>query len=118
MGMFDWIQCEMSLPDGSSPLKREFQTKSFDNTMSKYVINTKGYLYEHRWDYRLVEDETHFLKGYIEEVEDSFQQIHLTDYHGDIIFYDSKKIGEVWRDYYARFTDGKVSRMWYVDAKF
>lgn len=118
MGMFDYMICEMPLPDGSSTKGREFQTKSFDNVMTKYVITTKGHLYEHKWDYEWIEDENHFLKGYIQKVEGSFRQEHLTDYHGDIIFYDSKKISEVWRDYYARFTDGKVSRMWYKDCDY
>lgn len=120
MGMFDNLKCETKLPDNSPTKNRLFQTKSFDNTMSTYVITAKGHLYEESWKYRWVDDDNHFLKGYLATIPDSFTMRHLTDYHGDIIFYDSKPMKEdrVWRDYYARFTDGRLSRMWYEDKQY
>lgn len=118
MGMFDIIKCEISLPDGSSPENREFQTKSLENVMAYYVITAKGELYEERWDVEWVEENTRWLGGYMRNVEGTYRREYLTDFHGDIIFYDSQKIGEVWRDYYARFTDGRLTRMWYKDCNY
>lgn len=120
MGMFDTIRCEVLLPDGSSPENRDFQTKSLENLMINYVITAKGELYEEKWDVEWVEAQTHWLGGYMQNIEGSYRREYLTDFHGDIIFYDSKPMKEnrVWRDYYARFTDGRLSRMWYEDKKY
>lgn len=120
MGMFDEIRVEHILPGETEITDTWYQTKSFDNTMSKYVISANGELYEEQWDHEWVEDEGYFLKGYIKKIEGTYRRNYLTDYHGDVIFYRSKPINEnrIWRDYHARFTNGKLSRMWYVDAQY
>lgn len=126
MGMFDYIKCEVMLPDASMQGDREFQTKSLENTMATYVITQKGELYEERWDSEWIEDPSYkFFGGYMKQIEGSYHRKYLTDFHGDIIFYggyiapDVDASGQkVYRDYHARFTEGKLSRMWYEDTAY
>jgi len=121
MGLFDEIRVEHVLPGETEITDTWYQTKSLENVMAKYVITAKGELYEDRWDYEWVEDEGHFLKGYLNKIENSYRREYLTDFHGDVIFYRSKPMEgttRVWRDYHARFTDGKLSRMWYEDRQY
>jgi hypothetical protein len=121
MGMFDEIRVEHILPGETEITDTWYQTKSLENVMAKYVITAKGELYEDRWDYEWIDDPDHFLKGYLNKIENSYRREYLTDFHGDIIFYRGKPMegtNRVWRDYHARFTDGKLSRMWYVDRQY
>lgn len=121
MGMFDEIRIEQVLPGNTEITDKWYQTKSLENVMAKYVITSKGELYEDRWDYQWIEQPEHFLGGYLERMEDTYRREYLTDFHGDIIFYASNPMNKkdrIWRDYHARFTDGKLSRMWYVDRKY
>lgn len=118
MGMFDYVKCEIQLPDNSYSEKREFQTKSFETLMETYVITKTGELYVEKWDWEFIEDENHLLKGYLQKINDSYRRIYLTDYHGDVRFYDSNNIHDKRRDYYARFTNGRLSKMWYEDSQY
>lgn len=121
MGMFDEIRVEQILPGNTEITNIWYQTKSFDNVMTQYVISAKGELYEERWDWEWIEEPEHFLKGYLNKIDGSYRREYLTDYHGDVIFYKSKPediINRRWRDYYARFTDGKLSKMWYKDSNY
>jgi hypothetical protein len=120
MGMFDEIRVEHILPGETEITDTWYQTKSLENVMARYVITAKGELYEDRWDYEWVEDSNHFLKGYLNKIEDSYRREYLTNFHGDIIFYTSKPMNEnrIWRDYHARFTNGKLSNIWYEDKQY
>lgn len=126
MGMFDKIKCEVLLPDGSMQNDREFQTKSLENLMNSYVITQNGELYEEDWDSEWVEDSSFkVLGGYLKRIEGSYHRKYLTDFHGDIIFYSGDILPDVsdsgektYRDYHARFTEGKLSRMWYKDHTY
>jgi glutamate synthase domain-containing protein 1 len=121
MGMFDEIRVEQLLPGNTEITDEWFQTKSFENVMTKYVITAKGELYEERWDYVWVDDPgaVHkIFKGYLKKVEGSYRREYLTNYHGDVIFYKGMNSNKVLRDYYARFTDGKLTSMWYVDTQY
>jgi hypothetical protein len=120
MGMFDYLEVQQKIPGYAGIPDEEFQTKSFENLMDKYIITVKGHLYRERWQYEWVEEPEHFLKGYIRKIEGSLTREYLTDFHGDIIFYTSKPITEnrVWRDYTARFTEGRLARIWYEDKQY
>jgi len=120
MGMFDEIRVEQILPNEYEITDTWYQTKSFDCVMARYVITAKGELYEEKWDWEWIEDPNHWLKGYIKKIENSYRRDYLTDFHGDIRFYTSKPLNSdrVWRDYHARFTEGKLSRIWFEDKQY
>lgn len=120
MGMFDWVRVEVQLPDNypdEERREREFQTKEFDNIMQTYVITNKGELYRECYEYEWIEDETRQLfGGYMKEIEGSYRREYL-DFHGDLRFYSGSKYNGKWRDYYARFTEGKLTKIWYEDTE-
>jgi hypothetical protein len=118
MGMFDILKIQTKIPGFTEVPDCEFQTKSFDNAMENYVITNKGELYREVWDYKWINDDNKPLKGYMEKIEGSYRREYLTDFHGDIIFYEGKQINGIWRDYTARFTDGKLTRIWYEDKQY
>ena len=117
MGMFDYIAVEVPLPDGVMTSEEEYQTKSLECLMYKYVITKNGELYREKWDYEWVDDESHFLGGYEKKIEGSYRREYLTNFHGDIIFYNGRVNGK-WRDYTARFTNGKLSSISYQDYNY
>jgi hypothetical protein len=113
MGMFDYIKCEIQLPGYSFITNEEFQTKSFDNVMEQYVITAKGQIYCEKWDYEWVDYETRpIVKGYLKKVEGTYRRDYLTDLHGDIRFYNGIPIDGKKYDYFARFSYGKLDRLW------
>ena len=116
--MFDEIRIEQILPGNTEVTREWYQTKSIGNVMTKYVITAKGELYEERWDYEWIESENTFLKGHLKRIEGSFRREYLTDYHGDVIFYRGAPDNKMYRNYYARFTDGKLSKLWYEDIQY
>lgn len=121
MGMFDEIRIEHILPGNIKIINEWYQTKSLENVMTKYVISANGELYEEKWDWEWIEADTHWLGGYMKQIEGSYRREYLTDYHGDVIFYKSTPedtINRRWRDYYARFTNGKLSKLWYKDSNY
>ena len=118
MGMFDTLKVEIKIPGFFEVPGIEFQTKSLDNALEKYVITNNGELYREVWDYKRIEDETHFLGGYEYKIPESYRREYLTDFHGDIIFYEGKSVDGVWRDYTARFTEGRLTRIWYEDKQY
>lgn len=121
MGMFDELRVEHILPGNTEITNEWYQTKDLECVMTKYVISSNGQLYEERWDVEWVEQATHWLGGYMQNVEGTYRREYLTDFHGDIRFYRSTAddlVNRKWRDYYARFTDGKLSKMWYEDKNY
>jgi hypothetical protein len=120
MGMFDTLRVQLKISGFTDVPDCDFQTKSLDSLMEHYVITDKGELYKEIWDYDWSEDPEHFLGGYERKIPESYRREYLTNYHGDIIFYTSKPMNNdrVWRDYTARFTDGKLSRIWYEDKQY
>lgn len=117
--MFDEIRVEHILPGNTEITNEWYQTKDLECVMTKYVISAKGELYEEKWEWEWVEENTHWLGGYMEKMEGSYHREYLTDYHGDVRFYNGKKPDNgKWRDYHARFTDGKLSKLWYVDKDY
>lgn len=108
MGIFNEVRVEL-------PLKKYdkgsvFQTKSFEtlSLFSTYVITQSGELYCESWDYEWVEDKNDisFFKGYMKKIDGSYRREYLTDFHGDVILYDSSDY-----EYIVRFTYGKVDRI-------
>lgn len=117
MGMFDYVRCEVDLPNRPVQDKDElFQTKDFANMMETYVICQNGQIYRERWDYDWQEDEGSMFGGYFNKVEGSFRREYLTDCEGEITFYNSIPLSNGqyrWVEYTARFTNGKLESIKY-----
>ena len=123
MGMFDNIECNYPLPLSKELIELEdfniygveFQTKSFENLMELYIITEEGELFRKKIDYKWVDDEEYFLKGYMKATK---EELIKENYHGIIEFYcyeDIKKEvnGKIREtsisvDYIAKFSDGKI----------
>lgn len=117
MGMFDTLRVEIAIPGCGDCSHEEFQTKQFNNNMEHYVITKTGELYRETWKYEWVEDNSHFFKGYLDKIPESYLREYLTNYHGDVIFYNGK-VNDKWRNYHARFTEGKLKTIWYDDTQY
>lgn len=79
MGMFDWIKCEATLPDGYKPKRGLFQTKHFECGLETITITEGGRLIGSTGDLA---------------------------YHGVFNFYDYSD--NIWREYRAKFTNGQL----------
>ncbi len=96
MGMFDYIRCEVPLPDGFTG---EMQTKDLGCMLKTHIITAGG---------RLMVDEA----GTFEHPE----RMADANWHGFINFYgsegDSNNRGPNstyrWHEYKAKFTDGQL----------
>lgn len=118
MGMFDTLKVQLKIPGFSDIPDCEFQTKSLDCALENYVITNNGELYREKWDYEWTDDSSSVFNGYFNKVEGSYRREYLTDFHGDVIFYEGKTVDGKWRYYSARFTEGKLTRMWYKDEQY
>jgi hypothetical protein len=97
MGLFDYVRCEVPLPDGFAG---ELQTKDFDDPyMETYTIRADGRLIHDKPRYDIDPPGTHH--GLID-----------TNFHGVLNFYGSEGTagGEDWKwhEYNAKFTDGDL----------
>jgi hypothetical protein len=118
MGMFDYVQSEIPLPDG---FEGELQSKDFDCEMTTLVIRSNGRLEVERFEYEEVppaerkhpdpNDPMHFV-GMLRRVNRRWEDLN---FHGDFNFYGSnERYGKPdyrWHEYIARFTDGKLVRI-------
>jgi hypothetical protein len=114
MGMFDYLKVEVELPDGTSGEGREFQTKDLESLLETYTITVDGKLIRHRVDMEWITDEAAFLGGGLHAIPGTARDEDVP-FHGDLTFYGGVKDG-FFRDYTARFTEGKLSRIWYTDT--
>lgn len=124
MGMFDSIECNYPLP---LPLEvvdilpdvydQEFQTKDLENLLDLYYLNEDGRLYWRKRKYEWKDDDSSFLKGYMDVVE---EEVIPQDFHGILNFYcyetvyasESTTAGiDVTIDYLVKFTNGKLENI-------
>lgn len=114
MGMFDYIRCEVPLPDGWNG---ELQTKDFACEMVVHTITKDGRLLLERIDDTKIvpkserpypnEDGILGACGMLRHVKSR----HDANFHGVVNFYGSEtdKTGKyVWHEYNAKFTDGNL----------
>jgi hypothetical protein len=134
MGMFDYVRCEVPLPDGWVP--DELQSKDFDCTMTHLRVTADGRLMIERYESYTVPKEE---RPYPDAEEGSIQEIcgiwgkrnrrwEDINYHGDFNFYGIERVGPqefvpltegakvgyykgetCYHDYIARFTDGRLT---------
>jgi|HubBroStandDraft_5_1064220.scaffolds.fasta_scaffold1018938_2 hypothetical protein len=102
MGMFDWVKCEVPLPDGF--VSDNFQTKDFENLLYQYTITKEGKL-------------TRTGSGdWLDPEDDVELSVEIVPFHGIFEFYDyehnkdvnDKNFKFVWHEYEAKFTDGNL----------
>lgn len=94
MGMFDDVICEVPLPDGKPG--KHFQTKDFECPyLEKYTITAEGRLIHNRPLYDI--DPPGTQSGPID-----------LNFHGILNFYDYDQATGEWREFNAKFTDGKL----------
>lgn len=106
MGLFDYVNCEAPLPDGKPTPPELFQTKDFDNPyLEKYTITKDGRLVHHAVDYEWIKDEAAPL-GYWQRATPAGDVD--TNWHGFLNFYDYNTSTKEWREFDAKFTDGKL----------
>lgn len=128
MGMFDIVNCKYplespeELKDWNIDTKNiEFQTKDFENLMETYIIQENGDLWKKHEEYKWVDDDNAFLKGYMNVVS-SEDKPH--PYHGILEFYCYEDLEEKNGKHYvysalynAKFNDGKLVEMKSIDLK-
>jgi hypothetical protein len=115
MGMYDYITCEMVLPDGKTFTKDELQTKSLGCTMDHFTITTLGRLIYH--PYRLERNGDREIMPTVRIP--AFDRIPLDEidmeYHGDLAMCGEATDGTYIR-YAIRFTHGTVEWVRYLDT--
>lgn len=104
MGMFDYVHCEVPLPDG---YVGEFQTKDFERLLSTILIRADGRLMIEDCDWENVPlKERPYpdvpILGARRAINKRWRDL---DFHGDFRFYGSTEPGD-WHEYLARFTHG------------
>lgn len=122
--MFDTIECNYPLPVSKELVELEdfniyeveFQTKDLNNLMEHYIITEDGEFLHRRAEYKWVDDEEAFLKGYMQIVN---EELVKTNFHGVVEFYCFEqlrsKVGNKTKevsvsvDYEAKFNDGKLA---------
>ena len=129
MGLFDYVRCKYQLPKPSFDLdswkidlnQLEYQTKDLENFMIEYTIRENGELWYDDKKYKWVDDDNHFLKGYM-EVETSEEK--PANFHGVLLFYCYEDLGErdgkfynLQLDYEAKFVDNKIVELKLVEEK-
>lgn len=124
MGMFDSIQCNYPLPISleiadilPDLYDQEFQTKDLENLLDTYILDENGQLLWVKKEYKWVDDEEAFLKGYMEKVN---EEIVPSNFHGILNFYcyetveedlENNKAKDITIDYLAKFTNGKIENI-------
>lgn len=124
MGMFDSVQCNYPLPLPldvvdifPDPYEKEFQTKDLENLLDHYILNEDGELLWIKKKYEWKDDDSHFLKGYLEVTK---EEIIPSDFHGTLNFYSYETVKEdvenntakdISIDYLAKFTNGKIENI-------
>lgn len=133
MGMFDYVVCEVPLPDGWEP--SELQSKDFDCEMTTIRVSGEGRLLIERYETYTVPKED---RRYPDAPDGSIMSFcgilgkrnrHWVDlnFHGDFNFYGTERVGKQtfvqltegsnvgyyegerrWHEYVARFTDGNL----------
>lgn len=114
MGMYDEVICNYPLP---GTVVGEFQTKSFENFLEKYIITEEGRLIRETFNLEKVPEEERPFYGKpewetspISRMIGSFRRVDIKeefyDYTGIVNIYTIKN--NVWLEYKIKFVDGYV----------
>ncbi len=121
MGMFDYIICEATLPDGWQPGKIVFQTKDFDRDLVTHIITKDGRLLLERIDavHEVPQSERPYpdadgILGIIGCMRTE-TSLHESNFHGRFRFYTHDADGNR-HEYEAKFTNGKLDEIVTVET--
>lgn len=97
MGMFDYITYK----------GREFQTRDTPaQLLDRYEIRDDGTLWHENYDCKWVEDKDALFGGYLDQYNKRWEQV--TDFKGEIVFYDYNVNRRILDEYSAYFVNGKM----------
>lgn len=113
--MFDYLTCELAMPDGKELLQDSFQTKSLWCCMDRFTITAAGRLIYHRCRYEPAPDIEIKPGIWIPQQERVPMGNVDMDYHGDLVIHGMTKDDE-YLSYAVRFTHGLVERIRPLDA--
>lgn len=124
MGMFDYVRCLYSLPDGEDGAALEFQTKDTDAQMlDQYEIRSDGTLWHEAYETEDRSDpNAEGLMKFAGMMTRINQRWEPVAFHGDLNFYtsnvtggcqdgvmtDEQKTPATYWDYTALFQDGRL----------
>jgi hypothetical protein len=101
MGMFDYIRCELPMPDGRE-VQDTFQSKSLWCCMDQFTITAAGRLIHHPHEFKVASSGGRVA---------SAQPVHVADidmdYHGDLVIHGTAN-DRASVCYTVRFTHGQV----------
>jgi hypothetical protein len=107
VGMFDYLRCELPMPDGRKVSKDSFQTKSLWCGMDRFTITRQGRLIYHRCRYEPGADREIKQGIMVAQYNRVAMEDIDMDYHGDLAIHgttaDDKSL-----HYAVRFTRGTV----------
>ena len=117
MGMFDYVNCRVPLPDGWVPLENGLQSKDLDCGMDVVTISADGRLMqryvsewlpvpEHDWKYTGSTDVLQQIWHEQSKRRPVYAERDL-NFHGWFNFYGSDS-DKNWHEYRAKFTDGRL----------
>ncbi len=114
MGMYDYVDCRVPLPDARPTPPCLFQTKDLSCELEKFTINDDGRLIHHSVRYEEVpkaerpypnDDGILGFCGAIKSIPTGDVDLN---FHGVLEFYDYNVDTKEWREFNAKFTDGKL----------
>jgi len=128
MGMYDYVQVEVPLPDGWEPSPYGLQTKHFDCELTSIRITKDGRLLRERFHYETVPlferrnplaKGLEALGGIMRTVSDGWEEV---SFHGvfRMVGVEAKPTTEdphayVWHEYRVKFTDGRLVKITATD---
>jgi hypothetical protein len=105
--MFDYVTCELPMPDGREAVKDSFQTKSLWCSMDRFTITAQGRLIYHRCRYELGPDREIKPGMFVPQYKPVAMEDADMDYHGDLAVHGKTTTDEL-LSYVVRFTHGTV----------
>ena len=105
MGMFDNLYYE-----GKEYQSKDTPAQALDNyKIENDQCSGHIYLWHQEYDMKWVEDNGHFLGGFMETSNHRWVCCH--EFDGNIRFYRTEDKGKTWIEYSALFMDGKLLRI-------
>jgi len=115
--MYDELTCEYPLPEKYKNYQNSiFQTKSLLNCLDKYVITKDGELVHHSFNWEICPEEERPFYGkpewnkfsWIGSLKSSPNEPQIISYTGEVRFYEWNEAEDVWIEFVALFSKGKL----------